>query len=1338
MKKEIIAAQEQAVVVNQLQDEVERLKELVRTKEKIIVNGSQEEFDGTKNVMVGESQLLDEAVRLEVDRLRAGVEEKAVELQVALTEKESVSQQLVLVSSELEAFKQLALDEKDDLVTLLEHRNADLLKKEQELGAKLAECTKLEADCLATKDTLKATVSRLEKLENERELLRVEVNNLSKKTADLASDKESLETIVQKQQLAQLEMKGQMEKERVNEVRLLREEIGKVENLYNLQMKETEMLQNELITTQQQFACQQSEIQAEWDAQKSQWDEEKKAMVADISKLQDKSCDMYTQHEVAMSELRCQGNEEQETKAKQLLDLQAQLQDVTGKLHCAEVAKEEMICQWEKERASLVRQVEKEDSQTSNDALDLQLQGPTSHIQMTVLERETLSDHYKPLLDSLEDEKAKLEREKNDLSLQLQRKEEEMKESLSELTEKYEGRINKLKLQAKARITAMHKKKQQQKKQQQELEVTTSFDTSLQPVSSDKVEQKDWEAKLQSRVQELGEMQAMVEKEKMQERGTSDAVDEPVILIGVGVDCAREEVRGDVNYQQTEYTRLAESYHKLKEEHSGLFESHNLLLKRHAQMVTDYKQLESELDSSKTHASEVERKADDVQEDAKCQEEQLEALRNELLSKNDTIQNLEKRLHETEIEVSAFQYKVDETDINFTQVRNEKDLLVEKLELLEREQKLMVEEEQERRRCLESNVQEMTGKLDEARSTIKFQAMEIEVLQQERNQLKADISKLEPKVNEETRLRLTQVSDLTKEKEALLEEVRQKDTQLTEERDAFRKNQEEMERVRLEFVKGANKEQEAEARVMQLEDERQLLEQEKADGLKKLSAVETEYQSQLKILLDEKIQEEDELKAVIEQLQKERDIHADKLSQVLHLNTALEEDRNGLLGELTARKQSCANLESRVSELNEELKAVREAVETKDCDLVDLRQQLQTQLHEVTSLTSMLTNMSEQHRQLQEELQQTSNECQKHEGIATMLHHQVSEVNIARETLETQKSELTRSIQLKVSEVLQIDDEKNKVSGELALCVANLEVSQRNEERLAKELASIRDERNRLEQDFSASLQLLQSQLSDSSSQLEVLKRQVVTKQQAVEDVERQWKIEKHECQEVKKELEKTRDAYCNHVDEDEVRTREMQARISMLEDELADMQSQVRQVIAEREEVAVQQTKNSTDLKHQTIVIEEKDRYKKETETLMLQLQSVQQQVEDSEIDKEHISGRLQQLENENMKLYRTKGELEESLRVEHQKLVEVQDALTQMQRSTTSNTTKSTAEVCLAIDSSTSDRKSKGSVIDWLRRWFIRSLGVAVGMPSRPRLAAAVGYAVFIHLLLFYLLIL
>ena len=1242
MKKEIIAAQEQAVVVNQLQDEVERLKELVRTKEKIIVNGSQEEFDGTKNVMVGESQLLDEAVRLEVDRLRAGVEEKAVELQVALTEKESVSQQLVLVSSELEAFKQLALDEKDDLVTLLEHRNADLLKKEQELGAKLAECTKLEADCLATKDTLKATVSRLEKLENERELLRVEVNNLSKKTADLASDKESLETIVQKQQLAQLEMKGQMEKERVNEVRLLREEIGKVENLYNLQMKETEMLQNELITTQQQFACQQSEIQAEWDAQKSQWDEEKKAMVADISKLQDKSCDMYTQHEVAMSELRCQGNEEQETKAKQLLDLQAQLQDVTGKLHCAEVAKEEMICQWEKERASLVRQVEKEDSQTSNDALDLQLQGPTSHIQMTVLERETLSDHYKPLLDSLEDEKAKLEREKNDLSLQLQRKEEEMKESLSELTEKYEGRINKLKLQAKARITAMHKKKQQQKKQQQELEVTTSFDTSLQPVSSDKVEQKDWEAKLQSRVQELGEMQAMVEKEKMQERGTSDAVDEPVILIGVGVDCAREEVRGDVNYQQTEYTRLAESYHKLKEEHSGLFESHNLLLKRHAQMVTDYKQLESELDSSKTHASEVERKADDVQEDAKCQEEQLEALRNELLSKNDTIQNLEKRLHETEIEVSAFQYKVDETDINFTQVRNEKDLLVEKLELLEREQKLMVEEEQERRRCLESNVQEMTGKLDEARSTIKFQAMEIEVLQQERNQLKADISKLEPKVNEETRLRLTQVSDLTKEKEALLEEVRQKDTQLTEERDAFRKNQEEMERVRLEFVKGANKEQEAEARVMQLEDERQLLEQEKADGLKKLSAVETEYQSQLKILLDEKIQEEDELKAVIEQLQKERDIHADKLSQVLHLNTALEEDRNGLLGELTARKQSCANLESRVSELNEELKAVREAVETKDCDLVDLRQQLQTQLHEVTSLTSMLTNMSEQHRQLQEELQQTSNECQKHEGIATMLHHQVSEVNIARETLETQKSELTRSIQLKVSEVLQIDDEKNKVSGELALCVANLEVSQRNEERLAKELASIRDERNRLEQDFSASLQLLQSQLSDSSSQLEVLKRQVVTKQQAVEDVERQWKIEKHECQEVKKELEKTRDAYCNHVDEDEVRTREMQARISMLEDELADMQSQVRQVIAEREEVAVQQTKNSTDLKHQTIVIEEKDRYKKETETLMLQLQSVQQQVEDSEIDKEHISGRLQQLENENMKLYRTKGELE------------------------------------------------------------------------------------------------
>lgn len=232
--------------------------------------------------------------------------------------------------------------------------------------------------------------------------------------------------------------------------------------------------------------------------------------------------------------------------------------------------------------------------------------------------------------------------------------------------------------------------------------------------------------------------------------------------------------------------------------------------------------------------------------------------------------------------------------------------------------------------------------------------------------------------------------------------------------------------------------------------------------------------------------------------------------------------------------------------------------------------------------------------------------------------------------------------------------------------------------------------------------------------------------------------VEKQENHDLKKELEKSQDAYRNLIDDDEEKSREMQARILLLEGELSGVQSQLNKVAAEREvqELAVNHATETTNLKVQDSLTQERDRLQKENEALVLQLRNIQQQVEDMETNKEGIVHKMGQMQTENAELNRLKGELEESLRVEHQKLLESQDALTQMQRSKTRVATKSaTSEVRIDLEGNEANGETNRLLfLDSLRHWVTRSVGIR----SRPRIAAAAGYAVFVHLLLLYLLVL
>lgn len=1263
-REQASSAEEQASVVNQLQDEVERLKELVKAKEEAlsIVDVGRDDVDGINVVkLVEESEFL----RQEVERLRTALEEKSLEIEAAVNEKDTVLEQLSMVSSEFDAFKQQSLDEKDDLVTSLECSNADLLKKEEELCARNAEVSRLETERVSAEDKVREINSQLEKLESENTNLRSQLHDSSAETADLVHDKASLEKVIEEQQTARLEMKDQMEQERWQEAQRLKEENVKAKELCESRKQEMERLASELAGAQQRFTCQQSETQAERDEEKQKWNKEKEALMSETRRLEVDIRDLQTLHESTVSQLRQQLDEEQEVKTRQLSELKRDLTDMTHRLQSAESTKEEMIHQLEREKFRLVGESESEEK----DDMSTRLQEEKGQATPCAVQQEPLSLIVPSQNETLRDEKATLELEKEELTVQLKGKEEELKQLLSEQAEKYETRINRIKIQAKAKITAMQRKQQQQQEEQ------SSLDTSLQSVDAN---DGNWQSKLQTRMRQLDEMEARVEKERVQTRGAS-----PVVASEAGQDATlptqedfeREvaEVRDALKSKDFEYATLQQTYGKLEESHNELVDSHNQLLKRHAQMVTDQRQLDSEVARLKAQAAllaEAERRADDAKEDARSLGDQLGSVRHDLMLKEDTVHDLEKRLRESETEISEIQDEVaslkqerqdavlqreqmqrevetlKEMDMDLAREADEKARLLERLEQSEKGMIHMAEEEQKKIKSLEVEIQEMTVRLEEAQSTIEFQEKELVALQQDKHELQSDVSKLEVKFGEEKRDWQAQISDLFTEKGAVVEELRRKDAELTEETDTYRHKLEAMEAARLESVKAVDQlqfaQQEAQTLEMQLREEKQLLEQQLAETTKRLSVVETDYESRMKEMQDEVMHREEGLNATIEELENERDVTSNQMVELSSLNTSLHEDSDQLQTDLTAREQTVGSLEHRVSELSGKLQMARQTAESRDAELVDLRQQLQAQMHEVTSLTGTLTSMSEEQRQLQEKLQKTTRECQDHECSVAVLRSQVNEIDVVRETLETQKSELTQSVQTKANQTLQLEEERKALSGEFASCMAKLDVSQGNESRLGRELAAVMEERSRLELDFNASLRMLQGQLSDSTSQLEGLKRQLVVKQQAVEDTERQLHVEKHELHELRKELEKSRDAYRSLVDEDDIKNREMQARIHLLEGELTDLRSHLNQVTAERDELTVHHTERLADLQIHNSLSQERDHLQKENETLTSQLHDIQQQVQDIESDRERTGGRMVQLQTENAELNRLKGELE------------------------------------------------------------------------------------------------
>ena len=1256
MKEQLSVAQEQAAIVSQLQDEIQRLKEVVKTKDEAlgVANFGQDETDGANVVkLVKEGEFL----RQEIKKLQTELEEKGLGNEVLVREKETVLERMAVITSEFDTFKQQSIEEKDDLVTSLESSNADLLKKEQEFCARNAELSRKEAECTAMEDKMREMNSHMENLENENSHLQSQLHDLSVKAADLVQNKECLEKLAAERQTADLDLKQQIEEERQH----FKEELRKAKELRESEEQQIDRLVNELAGIKQTFTTQLSEAQAELKVRNEEWDEVKQALVQEKSHLELTIHDLRTQHQTAVSELQQQLDKEQTEKRRQLSELQQELMDVRNRLQVAESAKDTM------------KLAEETQSEKKEYDIQTQLERVSFQLQEAQSEKEALAEHYKELVGSLKDEKASLEGKNEELAMHLKEKEDEMEQSLSEQAEKFEARINKVKIQAKAKFTAMQRKHRQQQEEQ------SSLETSLHSVDGDNA---DWQSKLQLRITQLNEMESHVEKEKFQEQGAS-----PVVASEAGdtaalprqkmkdVEHEVAEVRDALRKKDDEYTVLQHSHEKLNESHSDLVNSHNQLLKQHAQVVTKHKQLESELRHLKTQVAivpEAERRASDAQEEARRLGDELRSVRQELLSKEDTVRDLEKQVHETETQLNQIQSevtllkqeqqdvaiekeqmrlkveKLKEMDINSVRETEEKARLVERLEQLEKEMSTMAEEEQKKTNNLETEIQEMEVRLEEAQLAVGSKENELAFLQQENNQLKGSIPRIEANFSEERREWQMQVSDLTRDKEALVEELTQKDAQLTEDANSFRHKLEAMEVVRLELVKSVDQlqfaQQESEAREMKLTEHKERLEQQYTEAFELVKATEMEKQSQVKALKEEMIHREKELTAIIEELEKDRDLASGKIAHLSSLNTSLQEDHSYLQTELQVKEEGIASLQSQVSELDGELQMARHTVKLRDADVVDLKQQLESQMREVTSLTGTLTTMSEEQRQLQEKLQQTTTECKEHEGSFAVLHSQVSEFGLVRETLEIQTSELTKSVQIKVNEVVQLEEETKMLNGQLATCMANLEVSQGNEARICRELAAVTEERSRLEHDFNASLRMLKRQLSETTSQLEGVKQDSVAKQQAVEDVERQLHVEKQENHDLRKELDKSHDAYRNLIDEDEEKSREMQARIHLLEGELSGLKSQLNQVAAERErqEMAVNQARKMADLEIQNSSTQERDRLQKENEVLVLQLRNVQQQVEDMETNKEDIGGRMAQMQTENAELNRLKGELE------------------------------------------------------------------------------------------------
>jgi chromosome segregation ATPase len=1350
MKEQLSAAQEQATIVNQLQDELQKLKEVVKAKDEAlsVANSSQDESDGVNVVkLVEESEVL----RQEIERLRTELEKKGLENKVLMKDKDIVLERLAVITSEFDTFKQQSIEEKDDLLNSHEKSNADLLRKEQELNARSSELSRKEAECMTMEDKIQETKSQMEKVESDNSHLQSQLHELSANVAELVQTKESLEKVAEEQKTANVDLAKQIEQERKH----FKEELRKAEESRESGKQEIDSLVNELAGMKQTLTVQLSKAQAELRVCKQEWDEAKETLMQEKSHLESTIHDFQEKHQMTVSELQQQLDEEQTEKRRQLSELQRQLMDVTNRLQVAESSKDT-----EKLEEETQREMTEYDMKAQLERVSIQLQEARS-------EKEALAEHYREMVDSLNNEMASLKEKNEELAMQLKEKEADMKQSLSEQAEKFEARLNKVKIQAKAKFTAMQRKNRQKQEEQ------CSPDTSLHSIDGDNA---DWQSKLQSRIKQLDEMEAHVEKEKFQEQGASpavalEAVDTAALPGQKWKDQEYElaEVRDALQKKDDEYTVLQRTHEKLNESHNDLMDSHTQLLKQHAEAIAKQKQLESELEHLSTQVAvlpEVERRASGAQEEARCLGDELKSMRQELLSKEDTVQDLGKKLHAAEIDLNQLHdeltllkqeqrntiiekeqmqlevEKLQELDGNLARETEEKASLVERVKQLEKEMSTVAEEEQKKTATLETEIQEVRVRLEETQLAVASKENELAFLQQENDQLKNNTLRIEASFSDETRKWQTQIFDLTKDKEALVEEVAQKNAQLTDDANSFKQGLEAMEVVRLELVKKIDQlqfaQQESEAREMNLNEQKEQLQQKLNEAFEMVNSKEMEKQSQVQTLKEEMIRREKELTCTIEELEKERDLTAGKITHLSGVNASLQEDHSCLQTELQVKEEGIASLQSQISELDSELQMARQTVELRDVNVADLKQQLESQICEVTSLTGTLTTMSEEQKQLQEKLKQTTMECKEHEGSVAVLHSQVNEFGLVRETLETQTSELRKSVKIKENEVIQLEEEKNMLSRQLATCMANLEVSQGNEARIARELAAVTDERSRLEHDINASLMMMKRQLSETTSKLEEVKRDYILKQQAVEDLERQLHVEKQENHDLKKELEKSQDAYRNLIDDDEEKSREMQARILLLEGELSGVQSQLNKVAAEREvqELAVNHATETTNLKVQDSLTQERDRLQKENEALVLQLRNIQQQVEDMETNKEGIVHKMGQMQTENAELNRLKGELEESLRVEHQKLLESQDALTQMQRSKTRVATKSaTSEVRIDLEGNEANGETNRLLfLDSLRHWVTRSVGIR----SRPRIAAAAGYAVFVHLLLLYLLVL